>query len=402
MIRTLFKLKPNILHIVDSFEQGGTERQALQLVRMLHESGRYRVHLGCLQRKGLLLAPAEGAGLGEIREYPLSSFYDRNFVAQIRRLRCFLRENQISLVHSHDFYTNIFAMTAAAISRVPVRIASKRETEGFRSSVQKRMERGAYSLAHSVVVNADAVGRHLMTDRVPAEKIVTIYNGLTSSRVTPQRGMERQEMLSMLGLPTQPEHRFVTIVGNLQHEVKDHRTFLQAAARVHNECPQATFVLAGEGKLTNSLREFAVHLGLERDGFFIGRCEKIAELLSISEVCVLSSKAEGFSNAILEYMAAERPVVVTDVGGAREAVIDGETGYIVSPNDPEAMALRIVELLRDPKLAEAMGKRGRLVVEEKFSCDAQRDRTLELYDRLLDQKLQTPQPGVAALRRESA
>ena len=98
-------------------------------------------------------------------------------------------------------------------------------------------------------------------------------------------------------------------------------------------------------------------------------------------------------------MAAARPVVVTDVGGAREAVIDGETGYIVSPSDPEGMALRIVELLRDPKRAEAMGKRGRLVVEERFSCDAQRDRTLALYDRLLDHKVQTSQP---ALRRKSA
>jgi glycosyltransferase involved in cell wall biosynthesis len=264
------------------------------------------------------------------------------------------------------------------------------------------VERGAYSLAHSVVVNADAVGRHLMANCVPTEKIVTIYNGLTNSRVTPQRGIDRQEMLSMLGLPTQPGRRFVTIVGNLQHEVKDHRTFLRAAARVHDTCQQAAFVLAGEGRLTDSLREFAVQLGLERDVFFIGRCEKIAELLSISEVCVLSSKAEGFSNAILEYMAAARPVVVTDVGGAREAVIEGETGYIVSPSDPEAMALRIVELLRDHKRAEAMGKRGRLVVEERFSCGAQRDRTLALYDRLLDRKLQTSQAALAALRRESA
>lgn len=395
-------MKPNILHIVDSFEQGGTERQALQLVRMLHESGCYRVHLACLQRKGLLLAEAEGLGLGEIREYPLSSFYDRNFVVQIRRLTRFLRENQISIVHSHDFYTNIVGMTAAAISRVPVRIASKRETDGFRSSIQKRVERGAYSLAHSVVVNADAVGRHLMADRVPTEKIVTIHNGLTNSRVTPQRGIETPETLSMLGLPTQPARRFVTIVGNLQHEVKDHRTFLRAAARVRDDCPQAAFVLAGEGKLTDSLREFAVDLGLERDVFFIGRCERIAELLSISEVCVLSSKAEGFSNAILEYMAAGRAVVATDVGGAREAVIEGETGYIVSPSDSEAMALRIVELLRDPKRAKVMGKRGRLVVEENFSCDAQRDRTLALYDRLLVQRAQTPQAAVAGLHRESA
>ena len=108
---------------------------------------------------------------------------------------------------------------------------------------------------------------------------------------------------------------------------------------------------------------------MERDVFFIGRCEKVAELLSVSDVCALSSTAEGFSNAILEYMAAARPVVVTDVGGAREAVIEGETGYIVPAGDDQQMAERMIELLRDPKRARAMGERGKSIVEEKFSCE---------------------------------
>ena len=80
-------MKPNVLHIIDSFEQGGTERQAIQLVRLLQASGRYRVHLACLQDRGSLRAEAETLGLGEIPEYPLTSFYDRNFVRQFRRLR---------------------------------------------------------------------------------------------------------------------------------------------------------------------------------------------------------------------------------------------------------------------------------------------------------------------------
>jgi len=117
-------MKPNILHIIDSFEQGGTERQALQLVRLLQESGLCRMHLACLQNKGSLRAEAERSGLGEISAYPLSSFYDRNFATQVRRLVGFLKENEIQLVHTHDFYTNIFGMTAAATARVRARIAS--------------------------------------------------------------------------------------------------------------------------------------------------------------------------------------------------------------------------------------------------------------------------------------
>src|SRR5947209_14286725 len=84
------KLKPNVLHIIDSFEQGGTERQALQLVRMIHADDRYRVRLACLQKQGMLLSEAEGLRLGEIPEYSLTSFYDLRFMRQLRRLVQFL------------------------------------------------------------------------------------------------------------------------------------------------------------------------------------------------------------------------------------------------------------------------------------------------------------------------
>ena len=124
-------MKPNVLFIIDSFEQGGSERQALQLLRQLHASGRCRVHLACLQDRGSLRAEAEQLGIGEIFEYPLTSFYDLNFVRQLRRLRHFIKEHRIDVVHTHCFYTNIFGMTGAAWARVPARITSKGETEGF-------------------------------------------------------------------------------------------------------------------------------------------------------------------------------------------------------------------------------------------------------------------------------
>jgi glycosyltransferase involved in cell wall biosynthesis len=82
-------------------------------------------------------------------------------------------------------------------------------------------------------------------------------------------------------------------------------------------------------------------------------------------------------------MAAGRPVVATDIGGAREAVLEGETGFIVPPKDAEIMAARIVDLLREPERARAMGARGRLVVEQRFSMEAQFRATLEVYEKLL-------------------
>jgi glycosyltransferase involved in cell wall biosynthesis len=103
----------------------------------------------------------------------------------------------------------------------------------------------------------------------------------------------------------------------------------------------------------------------------------------VSDVCVLSSSSEGFSNSILEYMAARRPVVATDVGGVREAVEDGETGYLVGPGDDSSMAACIVYLLRDPEQARAMGERARAIVEHRFSSQSRLAQTELLYGSLM-------------------
>ena len=370
----------NVLHLIDSFEQGGTERQAVQLARLLHETGRHRVRLACLDARGVLRPEAERVAGGEIPEYPLTSFYDRNAFEQVRRFARFLRERRVEVVHTHGFYTNTFGIVAAALARVPARVASRRETQGFRTAAQKSFERHVtFRLAHAVVANAEAVRRDLVRQGVPAGRVVTVYNGIDAARVEPR--MSRADALAYFKLPG--GRRFVTIVANVNHPVKDHPTFLRAARRVRAEVADAAFVIAGEGMLLESYRALAAELGIGEDVFFTGRCERVGDLLALSDVCVLSSKAEGFSNSILEYMAAGRPPVVTDVGGAREAVTEGETGHIVAPGDEEALAARVAALLRDPEGARLMGERARRVVEQKFSCGAQLARVEGLYERLL-------------------
>jgi glycosyltransferase involved in cell wall biosynthesis len=384
-------MRPHVLHLINSFQQGGTERQAVQLVRLLQTSGRYRLHIACLNGAGVLRKEAESLGFLEIPEFPLTSFYNRNAIAQLRRFARLLREWDIKVVHTHDFYTNIFGMAAAALARVPVRVASRRETEGLRCGAKKQLERFAFRLAHVIVTNAEAVRRHLLGEGVAAGKVVTIYNGVDRERFTPRPGWGRSEFLAACNLSRHAERRFVTIVANLRHAVKDHPTFLRAALRVKRAVSQSAFVLAGEGELLEPMRALAAQLGLAQDAFFIGRCGNVPDLLALSEVCVLSSFAEGFSNAILEYMAAARPVVATDAGGAREAVQDSVTGYIVPVGDDQTMAARIIALLQNPVQARAMGECGRRLVQDRFSCDAQLERTQDLYDRLLSRAETTRQ-----------
>ena len=381
-------MKPVVAQLIDSFNQGGSERQALQLTRLLSEGQRFKVHLASLSPEGSLRASVADLDLGNIPSFPLNSFYDHNAVRQLRSCVRWLKELKVDVLHTHDFYTNVFGMTAGMLARTPVRIASMRETEGMRTRGQHKVQRFAYSLAHHVVVNSDAVREKIVADGTSGAKIIVVYNGLDLRRV--QTGEPRAEVLSSLKLPSENgrcAHRYVTIVANMRHDVKDYPMFLRAAKRVKQAVPAATFLLAGEGELMASLRALSNELGIGDSTVFLGRCDAVAELLSISDVCVLSSKAEGFSNSILEYMAAGRPVVATDVGGAREAIVEGETGHLVPSGDDDAMAARIAGLLQDPERANKMGERGRQVVLARFSSEVQRQQVADLYNRLLNRKV---------------
>lgn len=380
------QLKPNVLQLVGSFNQGGSERQAVQLARLLHEDKSFRVFVGALDGAGILRGEIEELQIGAIPEFPLDSFYNPNFVRQVFRCAAFIRRNNIRIVHTHDFYTNIFGMTAARFANVPCKIASKRETGEMRSRKQQNAEKFAFRFADAIIVNAAAVRNFLSEQNVANDKITIIYNGLDVNRLEPKQTVG--ETLVEFGLPN--DKKLVTLVANLRHAVKNQPMFLQAAALVKQKFSNAAFVLAGEGDLENELKRLAAALGIERDVYFVGRCTKIADLLASSEIGVLSSLAEGFSNAILEYMCAGLPVVATRVGGAAEAIIENETGFLVESNDQAAMAEKILRLLENSELAQKFGARGCEIVEQKFSLDAQLKQTLQLYEKILASKTRNP------------
>jgi glycosyltransferase involved in cell wall biosynthesis len=374
--------KPNVLLLLNSFETGGAEGQLVLLARLLIESRQFGVHLACLSRTGPLLAEAEKLGVGSIPEFPLTSFYDWNMVKQLRRFRSFLRERKIDVVHTDGFYTNVFGIIGAKMAGVPARIGFRGETQtDGRTSAQNFIERSAFRFASVIHANSEAVKNFLVAEGVPARNIAVVYNGLDFARVMPPPDLNRDAALELFDLPR--DRRFVTMVANLHNPVKDYPMFLRAAASVRASLSNAAFVVAGEGEMLEDLSALARELHIEQDVFFIGRCNRVAALLFASDVCVLSSKAEGFSNAILEYMGAARPVVATDVGGAGEAIAEGESGYLVASGDYETMATRITELLRDPQKANAMGERGRAIVMQKFSSEVQLKQTAELYERAL-------------------
>ena len=373
-------MKKRILEFIPSFHQGGSERQAVSLTSALVRDGSFDVFAATLNKKGVLLEEFERTCIPEIPEFPLTSFYNADFVRQVRRCAAFLRDNEIDVVHTHDFYTNIFGMAAATLAETPMKIASKRETSAMRTRGQELIERFAFGRADGIVANSAAVRDFLVKRGIASAKIEVIHNGIDPERFSGGTG-NRENLCRIFGLPVDDEIKFVTMVANLRHPVKNVPMLLRAARVVVETCPEAHFVVAGEGELERQLRQLATELGVSDSVHFIGRCTDVPALLAISYACVLTSFAEGFSNSILEYMAAGRPVVATDVGGAAEAIVDGVTGYLVDPYDEIKLADRVCELIKAEQRAAAMGASGKMRIRNNFSQISQIEKTLHLYNR---------------------
>jgi len=339
----------------------------------MREAGRYEVVLACLDRSGPLLSKIPQTDRQDIPEFKLTTFYDLNMVRQTARFARWLKRQNIHVVHTHDFYTNIFGMTGAALASVPVRVASRREASK-RAAHKRFIERRAYQLASAVIANCEHVRGELIAEGLNPDKLFTVYNGVLVPRRSKPKWANDEFPVSV--------NPVICIVANLR-PVKDHAAFLRAAKRVIDHYPQARFLLAGEGSLEASLRAQAAELGVTGSVDFLGRCDNVPELLQRVDICVLTSKSEGFPNVVLEYMAAAKPVVATAVGGVVEAITDGHNGFVVTPGDDLQIADRIVRLLNDRRQAREMGERGYRIVAERFSPEVQLRRVELLYERLL-------------------
>ena len=373
-------MKKRVLQFIGSFHQGGSERQAVALSRLLKNDGTFDVYAATLNNEGVLRSEMDEIGLPEIPQFPLTSFYNANFVMQVRRCAKYLRENKIDIVHTHDFYTNVFGMAAATLARVQVKIASKRETGGMRSGAQEFVEKLAFGRANAIVANSMSVRDHLIDRGISPAKINVIYNGIDLSRFE-NPAADRTATLRQFGLPTDENLRFITLVANLRHHVKNVPMLLRAAKRVAETHKNTHFIIAGEGELETELKALAAQLGVADRTHFIGRCTDVPSLLHASYACVLTSTAEGFSNSILEYLAAGKPVVATNVGGASEVIDGGVNGYLVNSDDDETMAGHLIELLQDHKKKSESGSNGPQSVREKFSPAMQLSKTLAIYNK---------------------
>jgi glycosyltransferase involved in cell wall biosynthesis len=336
-----------VLCIIDSIAaHAGTENQLMELIRRIDKSS-FRIHLCCLEDSVRL---AELEPFCAIAIFPVSSLYSWNGFRQVRRLRAYIDRHGIDIVQTFMVKSNIAGVLAARGSRCGVVIASRRNAGHWQTALYVRIMRYINRYTTRLLANSAGARRSSIDiEGVAADKVDVIYNGVDLACFAAERG--NPNVPRSIGIPDTA--RVVGIVANLR-PVKDLPLFLRAARLVAARVPDAAFVIVGRGSLRDELGALSNDLGLTGKVFFSeGRGEVVDYLRRMSVAC-LSSQAEGFSNAILEYMAAGLPVVATDVGGNAEAVEHGVTGYIVRERTPEAFARPIIDLLENETMRSNM------------------------------------------------
>jgi len=359
--------KIKVLYVIGQLGRGGAERQTAELAKRLPRNV-FEPVVCCLHGSDVLGDEIESAGVRVIYMKKKAGLLSGTTL----RLAGIIRRERPAVLHSYLFSANWRSLLAGRLTRVPLVISSVRNVDIHSRRSGLLFEWLLSGITDRVIANAEAVKQHVVQrHRIREDKIDVVYNGISLSRV------EGREAARVLNADACGDGS-VAIIASLTKK-KDHGTFLEAAGIVSKELPGARFLVVGDGPLRSSISERVESMGLSESVVLTGPTDDIASLLASVDVSVLTSLKEGCSNVVLESMAAGKPLVVTDVGGNRELVDAGRTGYLVPAGDARGMAEHIIKLLRDPELRERMGRAGRERVRERYTADRMVEHTIDIY-----------------------
>jgi glycosyltransferase involved in cell wall biosynthesis len=292
------------------------------------------------------------------------------------RLCRLMRDQKIDIVHTFFPVSDLWAGPLAKLSGARMLISSRRDMGILRKRWHGplyRLLNGFYDEVHAV---SEQVRRYTIeTDGVDPTRTRTVYNGIDGDYGQ--------------GLPSNLSAKpMITTVAHVRR-VKGIDIFMRAAAQVRRAFPDAHFRVAGvfgtnaeQIAYKNEVLELQSALALQEHVQFLGMCSDVPAVLKASDIFVLPSRSEGFSNALLEAMMCGLPCVATSVGGNSELIVDGETGFLVPPEDPSEMAAKIVELLRDTPRRIAMGAQGRQRILANFTSSVMTAGIMASYGKL--------------------
>jgi len=332
--------------------------------------------LRALGHRTLLVAHPDGELRQRAKEgldlFALAPKTEMDLSAAWRLSRLIKRLNP-DIIHAHDPHGVAMAGLALSMSTQPVKpplIASRRVDFHLRNSA---MSRWKYRQVDCFICASEAIRVMLVGDGIPNERTVTVHEGIDLERVeaAPPANLH-EELFLPHGAP---------IVGNVAALVphKGQRHFIEAAALVIRQVPDARFVIAGEGELRPSLERQIKEHRLEKHVLLAGFRPDVLSLHKAFDIFVMSSITEGLGTSLLDAMAAAKPIVASSTGGIPEVVVDQETGFLVPPRDHEAMATAIVRLLKDAELRRRMGDAGLARARLRFSAERMVRETAKVY-----------------------
>ena len=308
-----------------------------------------------------------------VYKLPLRRTYDTKAIRAALELGRFLDQQDVRIVQTFFESSDIWAGMVVKLFSDARLVWSRRDMGILRTRKHRLFYRLMAGAPDRVFAVSEQVRRYCIgVDGIEGARVETIYNGLDLDGIKVKPSKVSGEAL-------------IATLGNIRR-VKGHDVFIRAAAAIAGEFSGASFRIAGEVLEPDyfaELQELVRDLRLTERFHFMGGVRDIPKYLSAADIFVLPSRSEGFSNAIIEAMAASLPVVATDVGGNTEAVRDGFNGYVIPPEDPAALADALRRLLLHPAQARRMGAAGREIVAAQFTTEAMMIRTVAAYKALL-------------------
>lgn len=353
---------------------GGTEGQLLDLASRF-DRRRFNVMVCALKGEGPVARTMREQGIRVVTLNGCGA-WDVRVLYRLFRL---VRQERPEILHAFLGFANLAASLVGRLLGVPVVIWSYRDVEVWKTRAHWLVDRVVARWAEAITCCSDAV-RQFVLARLngQASKLITIHNGINLDAFSSPGVVSRSELKLRDG------GFVIGTVSRLDEPKKGLTVLLHALADMakRDGLPPWQCLLVGDGPARERLRSLAAELGLAEQVVFAGMRRDVARVLPALDLFVCPSRYEGFGIAIVEAMAAGRPVVASAVGGIPEIVVDQETGLLVTPGNAAALADAMTALLTHPDRAQTMGVRGRERARERFSIETAVQRHQHLYESL--------------------
>jgi glycosyltransferase involved in cell wall biosynthesis len=360
-----------ILHLNTEKTWRGGEQQTLYLLQVLQKRGIF-CHLVC-QPDSPMAQKAREAG---IAVFPILMHGEADPRA-CYRIRNLIKAFQYDILHSHTSHAHTLAFIASVGCKVGRLVTRRVDFSIFRHRFLGLSGIKYRHMADYYIAISRKIKDVMVADGVAAERIFVAHSGIDLKRF---EGITGRHLIQEFNI--KPDEKVVINVAHLAGH-KGQQFLVRAIPRVVEIIPGVRFFIVGKGELLAELKALAASLEITRELVFTGFRSDVGAFYKIADLFVMSSVQEGLGTAVLDALAEGKAVVATDCGGIPEIIRDGETGRLVEPANPEALARGIIDALRHPEAARQMADRGRALVQNRFSIETMAENNLAVYRMLL-------------------